>query len=46
MSVTIRCDKHIRYNGAESPKGGCETCMELYLLRLRAEAARLRVVTK
>jgi hypothetical protein len=41
--VKIKCEKHPRFKGNKPPKAGCEECMAIYEIVLKATAARLKV---
>lgn len=42
--LKLKCPKHPRYSGAESPRCSCAPCQIIQRLRLEAETNRLEVV--
>lgn len=40
----IRCAKHPRYNGRQSPRAGCWTCIALWEIRLKALKGHVEIV--
>ena len=41
--LTLKCKKHPRYTGKESPRAGCNQCYWLYIVRVQAEINRVEV---
>jgi hypothetical protein len=42
--LKLKCAKHPRYAGKESPRAACHPCQVLYDVRIRAFEAHLKVV--
>jgi len=42
--LKIRCKKHPRFSGVQSPKASCEACIYLWEVRNKAFERRLEVV--
>lgn len=44
--LVLKCPKHPRYTGQQSPRCACYPCQTLHELRLRAALNHVTVVTK
>lgn len=44
MALKLKCPRHSRYSGTDSPRASCEACMFIYQTRLKAEMNRVQVV--
>jgi hypothetical protein len=42
--LKLKCRKHPRYTGLQSPRASCPPCYELHVIRNQAFANRLEVV--
>ena len=42
--LKLRCKRHPRYSGVQSPRAGCEGCVYLWEVRNKAFERRLEIV--